>query len=71
MITPDYISFEDWIANLAVDFPQQNVPIDYREDDWRNFVTGLISNSTFSDIPQPDYFSDWRDWAYRFYELNE
>lgn len=70
MITPDYVSFQDWIANLAVDFPEQNIPIDFKEDEWRNFVDAIINNSTFPDIPKAQFFKEWRDWAYRFYELN-
>lgn len=70
MIAPDYISFEDWIANLAVDFPEQNVPTNYKESDWHGFVRDLFTNSTFPDIPKYDFFPKWRDWAYRFYELN-
>lgn len=64
-----YISFSDWIASVAIDYPSQNIPIHFDEPRWRDFVDYLRENAIFPDVPQHNFFPEWRDWGMRFYEL--
>lgn len=67
IVLPVAISFERWVAELQVDFSTEEIPLNYKEENWRDFADQLRRLSTFSNnqIPTHDGFSDWRQWAMR------
>lgn len=71
MILPYNISFEDWAASVVQDFPLDIVPVEANEDNWKEWANYVAFSRTFSqnDVPGPDGFDDWHDWAERVYQL--
>ena len=70
MIQPIGISLQNWAASLVQDFPDDNVPILYNEDDWRSWGDTVCALTRFleEDCPQPQGFQDWESWADGVYQ---
>lgn len=69
MIIPVGISLLDWAASLLIDYPDDNLPILYNEEEWKDwgdFVTGAPS---FEDLnaPSTSFYDNWQDWAFALY----
>jgi len=69
MILPEYISLNDWADSLFIDFPNDNVPILRKSDDWKEWGDFLIQCNSFqdNDAPSPIGFDDWKSWANAVY----
>ena len=68
---PEIISFEKWAAFLAFAFPDQNVPIPMKVEEWDRWASLLRINQFFQDVPVPDTKlyqgkEGWRSWAMYF-----
>jgi len=64
---PDYSTWEDWNGNLLHYFGDQQFPF-LSELQWKDVAFTVMLNSVFSEysIPNPDQFTDWREWARMF-----
>ncbi len=67
-IIPQNITFVEWANQLRNSFPNENIPIVNKENDWRGFMAMLSSNRCFEDkyLPYVVGYSDWRQWASQF-----
>lgn len=72
MIIPEYISLRDWAASLIVDFPADNLPILYNEEEWKDWGNDVILSPSFerTNAPRTDSYSEWSDWAKALYQTS-
>lgn len=62
------MSFKNWIAQLNQDLPNNNIPVNVKEEEWWKFVDQLILTNPNLDIPIANKLlfpeiEDWRNWA--------
>jgi hypothetical protein len=72
MILPEYISLRDWADSLITDFPNDNIPILYNEEEWKEWGNDVIYETHFENLnaPSTDLYDNWKDWAYALYQTN-
>ncbi len=72
MIIPVGISLLDWAASLLIDFPNDNIPILYNEEEWKDWGDSVIFGPTFSSLnaPSTKFYDNWQDWAFALYQTN-
>lgn len=68
---PRFMSWDRWssetkAAHLTNGTLPQGVP-EERWQDWASMALAIPANAQ-RQIPQPQFFASWRDWAYRFNE---
>jgi hypothetical protein len=72
IVDPRGMDIQYWADTLCLDLdeyaviPQLSDPLK-----WQDWAAGLISISGISqqNPPSPYFYDDWREWAYRFYEM--
>jgi hypothetical protein len=73
MVLPIGIDLLSWAANLLIDFPNDDVPLLYDVDQWREWGDQLVQCETFAQNQAPltgDY-DDWNTWAQAvYYNMN-
>ncbi len=71
MIYPGYIKLRDWAASLQIDFPTANVPILYKEEEWKKWARSIADLEFFKSIavPPPSGNQEWNNWAKEFYRI--
>lgn len=68
MIQPDYVSFQPWAQSFILE-SGLDVPDPPAEEHWFEWACEAIKQSDpISGLPRPDFFNNWREWAYRIYE---
>ena len=69
MIQPYYIDLYDWAASLIIDFPDDPIPVLYRDMDWKDWGNQLILCNSFYEAGAPGTFNydDWLNWAQDVY----
>lgn len=69
MILPEFISLRDWADSLIIDFPNDNVPIIYNEEDWKRWGNSVVTGPSFQSLqaPNTDLYDNWQDWAFVLY----
>lgn len=69
MIIPQYISLIDWANQLLIDFPADNLPILYNEDDWKEWGNDVIFAPSFESLnaPNTEFYDNWQTWATDLY----
>jgi hypothetical protein len=69
MILPDYISLRDWANSLLIDFPADNLPILYNEEEWKDWGNEVVFSPSFEKLNSPGtaIYENWRDWAVAVY----
>lgn len=69
MMIPEFTNFPEWMASLAVDFPNDSIPIATNEEDWRYLGDQLIQEDSFTDnnAPSTELYPTWKEWAYGVY----
>lgn len=69
MILPEYINLNDWADSLLIDFPEDNVPIFQKNNNWKEWGDALIQCNSFqeNEAPSPQTFDGWKEWAYAVY----
>jgi hypothetical protein len=65
MVIPLDITLKNWAASLVIDFPDDNVPLLYNENNWRTWGNFLVQENSFSSnfAPMTEGFRDWKHWA--------
>lgn len=69
---PRYHKLQDWADYTVFDLEKYGpIPQLASEKEWQNWGAGIISINGISqqNPPSPYQFDDWREWAYRFYEM--
>lgn len=73
MMQPQFTDFKTWANSLFVDFPTDDIPSLYDENDWKRWGEILIQNTSFSEnnAPSPQNYNDSLKWAQDvFYSMN-
>lgn len=67
MITPIGIGVSDWFDSTTLDLVQYGVLPRY-SGDWKEVAALWLQNPniTSKQVPRPEPFDDWREWASRF-----
>lgn len=69
---PRFHSLQNWADYTVLDLESYG-PIARleKEDEWQNWGAGIIGINGISqrNPPSPYQFSDWREWALRFYQV--
>lgn len=72
MIDPRGMTAEQWTDAMSLQFADTSVTIMKLMDEsaWPEWARNVVNAPEFSglNIPSPEYFSDWREWADRFNE---
>jgi len=65
MILPGYSNLRDWADSLLIDFPNENLPILYTEDMWKDWGNTIVFSPIFESLnaPKTDLYDRWQDWA--------
>ena len=69
MIDPRYLDVQEWcnlmVQNLA---PLVNAPRLLDPKEWKVWANSVVSSPQVrvSHPPDPAFFDDWREWAFRF-----
>ncbi len=69
---PRYHSLKDWADFTVFDLENYGpIPQLVSEKEWQNWGAGLISINGISqqNPPSPYQYDDWKEWAYRFYQV--
>jgi hypothetical protein len=73
MMLPDFTDFKTWANSLTIDFPTDDIPYLYDENNWKQWGNTLIQTTSFSqnNAPSPENYSDSLKWAKDvFYSMN-
>ena len=69
---PRFHSLQNWADYTVLDLESYG-PIAHleKENEWQNWGAGIIGINGISqrNPPSPYQFSDWREWALRFYQV--
>jgi hypothetical protein len=72
IVDPRMIDLQYWADSLCLDLDEYAV-IPHLSDPnkWQDWAAGLISINGISqqNPPSPYGYTDWREWAIRFYEM--
>jgi hypothetical protein len=69
---PRYHSLKDWADYTVFDLENYGpIPQLVSEKEWQNWGAGLIGINGISqqNPPSPYDYDDWKEWAYRFYQV--
>ncbi len=69
---PRYHKLQDWADYTVFDLENYGpIPRLMAEEEWQNWGAGLISINGISqqNPPSPYDYDDWKEWAYRFYQV--
>ena len=74
IVLPLNISFERWISSLNQILPDLFIPVDFKEEDWREWANQLISSNDLNTVPLATRLvfpekEDWRKWGIYFITL--
>ncbi len=67
---PQGLDFNTWAARVTEQFASYGIPEPFNESRWKDWACSLFAANalTQKDIPSPQGFTDWRQWASRFLE---
>jgi hypothetical protein len=70
VIIPIGIGLMDWSASLLIDYPDDNLPILYTEENWKDWGNVVIGAPSFDALnaPPTDGYDNWQDWAMALYQ---
>jgi len=62
---PRYQTWDNWSSLMVEAYAAQNLQIGLKEEDWRDWASGLTAIDIFQNesIPNPYLFENWKDWA--------
>lgn len=72
IVDPRPMKIQEWADTLCLDLDQYAViPQLYSSEEWQNWAAGIISINGISQFnpPSPYQYTDWKEWAYRFYQM--
>ena len=64
---PEHSDWSTFNGNLIMYYGREPIPISH-EDDWAITAKNISQTPTFAqyNIPDPDHFDNWQDWANQF-----
>lgn len=72
IVDPRGMDIQYWADTLCLDLDQFAViPRLSDPAKWQNWAAGLVTINGISNLnpPSPYEFTDWKDWALRFYQV--
>lgn len=62
---PILTDVKTWAAALIIDFPDDNIPYLYDENEWKKWGNMLVQENTFANngAPGTGRYDDWQKWA--------
>ena len=72
IVDPRGIDLKSWADSLCLDLDEYAViPQLYNAEKWQDWAAGLVTINGISQLNPPSHyqFSDWREWAVRFYQV--
>lgn len=72
IVDPRGIDLQYWADTLCIDLDDYAVIPQLSDPDrWQDWAAGLVSINGISQLnpPSPYQYSDWREWAIRFYQM--
>ena len=72
MICPSpFHTWEQWSSSLVVDFPDEEIPSNTEEENWKSFAAFVCSLNNFSakGAPPPLLTDDWREWGKNLFRI--
>lgn len=80
IIWPEFITLNDWTAQLIADYPEEYLPILVDEEKWQDWANIVINTGVFAKVKIPPPFSmsegskvqnfkKWQDWAKVVYSI--
>lgn len=69
---PRFHKLQDWADYTVFNLEKYGpIPRLMNEGEWQNWGAGIIGINGISqqNPPSPYDYTDWREWAYRFYEM--
>lgn len=73
-IDPTHMTVTDWCDSMAFILAPFLVPQKLlSENEWKLWARNVIQSPALARVrpPDPEYFSSWREWAYRFNQTIE
>jgi hypothetical protein len=63
------ISLNALIGSMVIDFPKDNIPLSGNEENWKDWASALLLESSFQNLgaPDPNAFKDRTAWAQAFF----
>lgn len=72
IVDPRPMEIQYWADTLCIDLDDYAViPQLVDPDRWQDWAAGLVSINGISQLnpPSPYQYDDWKEWAYRFYQV--
>lgn len=66
IVTPEYISFDQWSRSLFIDLPGLNIPQPISEELWKDWGNRLIEENDLVLVPITNNYENWQKWAVDF-----
>lgn len=69
---PRYADLRSWADVTVYDLENYGpIPRLEKESEWQNWAAGIVGINGISqqNPPSPYNFTDWREWAIRFYQM--
>lgn len=65
MVIPINVDIKDWWDSLAIDFPDDNIPILNDKNDWKTTGNFLVQENSFAiqGAPSTFAFDEFQAWA--------
>lgn len=65
---PTGLTLSDWASQVCLDLDSVN-PIGrlVNEERWQDWGAQILNINTLGSLPSPYGFTEWQDWAERFY----
>ena len=69
MMIPEFSNISNWANSIIIDFPNDDIPLLYNEDDWKAWGNSLVQSTTFAqnNAPSTQRYDDWQTWAKDLY----
>ena len=69
MMQPLHTNLLEWAASLIIDFPDDDIPMIFDEEQWQDWGSVLVQENSFAQVsaPNPNFYEDWNAWAIDVY----
>ena len=67
MMNPEYVTFDEWINVLSIQYPTANIP-KYDGKNWKEYARLIVADPYFakSAPPLPDVYAEPLQWVKAF-----
>jgi hypothetical protein len=64
--SPEYLNWEEWAGIVVEDFSNLGLP---EIGPWRDWGLALLEFDEFKEVPPPEFFDHWQQWADRVVDV--